>query len=60
VVWGALAFVIGVIVAALKLVPGRYGLWLEIALLMSVFYIVGCFVGGWLKNTLIVQEPVAR
>jgi hypothetical protein len=27
---------------------------------MSVFYIVGCFVGGWLKNTLIVQEPVAR
>ena len=60
IVWGALAFVIGVIVAALKLLSGRYGLWLEIALLMGVFYVVGCFAGGWLKTILIVQEPVAR
>jgi len=60
IVWAAIAFVIGVIVAALKLLPGRYGLWLEIALLMSAFYIVGCFVGGWLKTILIVQEPVGR
>jgi hypothetical protein len=27
--------------------------------LISVFYIVGCFVGGWLKSMVIV-EPVAR
>src|SRR3977135_2152532 len=60
IVWGAFAFVIGVIVAALKLLSGRYGLWLEIALLMGVFYVVGCFAGGWLKTILIVQEPVAR
>ena len=60
IVWGALAFVIGVIIAALKLLPGRYGLWLEVALLISAFYIVGCFVGGWLKNALIVREPVGR
>ena len=60
IVWAAIAFVIGVIVAALKLVPGRYGLWLEIALLISAFYAVGCFVGGWLKNALIVREPVGR
>ena len=60
IVWGALAFVIGVIVAALKLLTGRYGLWLEIALLISVFYIIGCFAGGWLKTILSVPEPVAR
>ena len=60
IVWGASAFVIGAIVAVLKLLPGRYGLWLEIGLLISVFYIVGCFFGGWLKTILIVQEPVAR
>jgi hypothetical protein len=60
IIWAALAFVIGVILAALKLLSGRYGLWLEIALLMSAFYIVGCFAGGWLKTILIVQEPVAR
>jgi hypothetical protein len=60
ILWGAIAFVIGGIVAVLKLLPGRYGLWLEIALLLSVFYVVGCFVGGWLKTILIVQEPAAR
>src|SRR5712671_6967690 len=56
IVWGALAFVIGVIVAALKLLPGRYGLWLEIALLMIASYIVGCFLGGGLKKLLGAHE----
>jgi hypothetical protein len=54
--WGALVFVIGVIVAFLKLVPGRYGLWLEIALLMTALYVVGCFLGGWVKNLLGAHE----
>jgi hypothetical protein len=56
IIWGALAFVVGVIVAALKLLPGRYGLWLEIALLMFAFYIVGCFLGGGLKKLLGAHE----
>ena len=56
IVWGALAFIIGVIVAALKLLPGRYGLWLEIALLMIAFYVVGCFLGGGLKRLLGAHE----
>src|SRR5258705_90060 len=60
IVWGALAFVIGVIVAALKLLPGRYGLSLEIASLMAVFYIVGCFLGGGLKKLLGAHESRAR
>ena len=50
--WGVLIFVIGVIVAVLKLFPGRFGLWLEIFLLMTAVYIVGCFLGGWLKDLL--------
>jgi len=56
IVWGALAFVIGVIVAVLKLLPGRYGLWLEIALLMIAVYIVGCFLGGGLKKLVGAHE----
>src|SRR5215510_9919017 len=56
IIWGGLAFVIGVIVAALKLLPGRYGLWLEVALLMTAFYIAGCFLGGGLKNLLGAHE----
>jgi hypothetical protein len=60
IVWGALAFVVGVIVATLKLAPGRYGLWLEVALLMTAFYIVGCFLGGGLKKLLGAHETGAH
>jgi len=60
IVWGALAFVIGAIVATLKLLPGRYGLWLEVALLMTAFYIVGCFLGGGLKKLLGAHETGAH
>jgi hypothetical protein len=56
-IWGALVFVVGVIVAVLKLLPGRYGLWLEIALLMTASYIIGCFLGGSLKTLLGAHEP---
>ena len=48
--WAAIAFVIGLVVAVLKLLPGEAGLWLEIALLVMFLYIVGCFLGGWLKS----------
>jgi hypothetical protein len=60
IVWGALTFVVGVIVATLKLAPGRYGLWLEVALLMTAFYIVGCFLGGGLKKLLGAHETGAH
>jgi hypothetical protein len=56
IVWAALAFVIGVIVAVLKLLPGRYGLWLEIALLMIAVYVVGCVLGGGLKKLVGAHE----
>ena len=60
IVLGAVAFVVGIIVAALKLLPGRYGLWLEIALLMMAVYIVGCFLGGGLKRLLGAHESGAK
>jgi hypothetical protein len=59
IIWGALIFVVGVIVAVLKLIPGRYGLWLEIALLMTAAYIIGCFLGGSLKTLLGAHEPTS-
>jgi predicted flap endonuclease-1-like 5' DNA nuclease len=48
--WGAIAFVVGLVIALLKLFPGRFGLWLETALLSFIVYIAGCFLGGWLKH----------
>jgi len=56
--WGLLAFAAGLLVAVLMLLPGRYGLWLEIALLMTACYILGCFLGGFLKRLLGAHEPV--
>ena len=49
-IWGAVAFVIGLVIAILQLLPGEAGLWLEIALLAMFLYILGCFLGGWLKS----------
>jgi predicted flap endonuclease-1-like 5' DNA nuclease len=43
----------------LKLFPGRAGLWLETALLSFAVYIVGCFVGGWIKS-IFDYQPVSR
>ncbi len=47
--WGAIAFAIGLLIAFFDLLPGRVGHWLETALLLTSFYVVGCFLGGWLK-----------
>ncbi|CAL76534.1 hypothetical protein; putative membrane protein; putative TolA family protein [Bradyrhizobium sp. ORS 278] len=45
-----LAFLIGSLMAMLSVLPGRAGLWLEVALLMVGGYVVGCLVGGQLKD----------
>ena len=42
----ALFLIGGGVAASLHLLPGRYGLWLETALLLTTAYIVGCLVGS--------------
>ncbi|OBZ97052.1 hypothetical protein ADU59_05030 [Pararhizobium polonicum] len=46
----SLAFIVGVAVAVLKLLPGTIGHYLETALLFVGSYIVGCFAGSWLAS----------
>jgi predicted flap endonuclease-1-like 5' DNA nuclease len=57
--WAVLAFVVGLIVAMLKLLPGRTGFWLEVVLLMTFAYTVGCFLGGWLKSWFSSEETTS-
>ncbi|CAD5199870.1 hypothetical protein [Pseudomonas sp. FEN] len=45
-------FAIGVIVALLKGLPGRAGLWLETALLLFAAYLVGCWLSAWVHGTM--------
>jgi predicted flap endonuclease-1-like 5' DNA nuclease len=43
--WGIVAFVFGLFAAAMKLVPGVAGLWLDILLWLFFAYVLGCFLG---------------
>ena len=55
-----LLFVVGLIVAILKLLPGLLGHYLETALLFVGSYIVGCFLGSWLASLRHVQPEVSE
>jgi predicted flap endonuclease-1-like 5' DNA nuclease len=46
----ALFLIGGGVAAFLRLLPGRYGFWLETALLLTMAYSVGCFVGFWARS----------
>jgi hypothetical protein len=51
-----LAFWLSLLVAALvaaalaRVVPGRYGYWLDLGLIMFALYLIGCAIGSWLRD----------
>lgn len=53
--WGAGLFLAGIVVALLRWLPGRYGLWLDTGLILFASYIVGCCLGCLLRQWL--AEP---
>jgi predicted flap endonuclease-1-like 5' DNA nuclease len=55
-----LLFVVGLIVAVLKLLPGLLGHYLETALLFVGSYIVGCFLGSWLASFRSTEPEVSE
>ncbi len=58
---GLLAFLVGLVVAFLKLLPDKPGFWLESALFMFAAYLIGCVIGSWFKSLFcprIVTETV--
>ena len=48
--WLALLAAALVAVAVSRILPGRPGYWLELALIMFVPYLAGCAVGSWLRD----------
>ncbi len=38
-------FVLGIVAALFRILPGRFGYWLDIALLSIAAYLAGCFIG---------------
>ena len=47
--WWGTAFLVGLAIALTKIIPGRAGLYVETALWLFAIYIIGCFLGGWLR-----------
>jgi hypothetical protein len=48
-----------VAVSLSRVVPGRYGYWLDLGLALLVVYLAGCVIGSWLRG-LVVARTVRR
>jgi hypothetical protein len=52
----ALIVVVAIASAFARIVPGRFGYWLDLGLLMFAVYILGCTIGAWLRDLLIADH----
>jgi hypothetical protein len=48
-----------VAVALARVIPGRYGYWLDLGLIMFASYLVGCAVGSWLRDWVVSRHAPA-
>jgi hypothetical protein len=52
------AVVVGTAIA--RVIPGRFGYWLDLFLFMFALYLCGCAVGSWLRDWVVSRTtPVA-
>jgi hypothetical protein len=55
--WWLAALVAALVGAALtRVVPGRFGYWLDLGLIMFGCYLVGCTIGAWLRNRVVSRS----
>jgi hypothetical protein len=46
--------IVGIAIA--KVVPGRFGYWLDLGLALFACYLVGCAIGSWLRDLVVVRQ----
>jgi hypothetical protein len=55
--WGLSALVAALVAAALaRVVPGRFGYWLDLGLIMFALYLGGCTVGSLLRGWVVSRS----
>ena len=54
--WLAALAVILIGLAAAKIVPGRFGYWLDLGLIMFALYLCFCAVGSWLRDWVVSRS----
>lgn len=57
--WLALVAAALVAAAATRVVPGRFGYWLDLGLILFGCYLVGCAIGSWLREW-VMSRPRTR
>ena len=57
--WLALLAVALVAAALARVVPGRFGYWLDLFLVMFALYLCGCAVGSWLRDWVVSRSTPA-
>jgi hypothetical protein len=45
--------------ALARLVPGRFGYWLDLGLVMTAVYLAGCAIGSWLRYWVVSRHQSA-
>ncbi len=58
--WVIAALVAALVAAALaRVVPGRFGYWLDLGLVLFALYLCGCVIGSWLRAWVVSRsQPV--
>ena len=54
--WLAALAVVLVAAALTRVVPGRFGYWLDLGLIMFALYLAGCAVGSWLRDRVLSRH----
>jgi hypothetical protein len=54
--WAVAIIVIAVGLAITRLLPGRYGYWLDLGLALFALYLAGCVVGSWLRHLVVSRH----
>jgi hypothetical protein len=57
--WLAALAVVLVALALARVVPGRFGYWLDLGLIMFALYLCGCAVGTWLRDWVVSRNTPA-
>jgi hypothetical protein len=55
--WLALVVAALVAAAATRVVPGRFGYWLDLGLVLFACYLFGCAIGSWLRERVVSRLP---
>ena len=55
--WLALVVAALVAAAATRVVPGRFGYWLDLGLILFACYLIGCAIGSWLRERVVSRPP---